>query len=123
MTPFLPVEDPSDRGSLAERTFAYVRANPLLRIMLVVTVVNHAGAVALLLLGFLGAEIAGLLIMLSVLTWFFAVALPVMNREVRLRLQGEATGYWSEVVEMFARVVLCAQTGLYTALLIMALLR
>lgn len=120
MSPFLPVEDPSDRGSLADRTLAYVRQNPLLRITFVLTMADHAAVLVLLAVGRLKPQPAGLLVLLSVLGWFFAVALPVMNREVRHRLGVDPVGYWGEVVEMFARVVLCALTGLYTALLVLA---
>ena len=117
MSPFIPVEDPSERGSLVDRTVTYVRSSQLLRIVLTVTLVNHAAAVALVLTSRMVIEFAGLLVLLSILTWFFAVALPVMNREVRTYMGAEATGYWGEVVEMFARVVLGAQTAAYTALL------
>jgi hypothetical protein len=120
VSPFLPVEDPSDRGSLADRTLAYVRENPVLRITLVLTMVDHAGALVLLALGLLTPQSTGLLVLLNVLGWFFAVALPVMNREVRVRMGAEPVGYWGEVVEIFARVVLCALTGLYSAALLLA---
>jgi hypothetical protein len=91
----------------------------VLRIALVLTVVDHLAVLVLLAVGKLTPQSAGMLVLFSVLGWFFAVALPVMNREVRLRL-GAPVGYWGEVVEMFARVVLCALTGLYTALLLLA---
>jgi hypothetical protein len=120
VSPFLPVEDPSDRGSLSDRSLAYVRGNAVLRVTLVLTVVDHVAVLFLLAFGKLTAQSAGLLILLSVLGWFFAVALPVMNREVRHRLGVAPVGYWGEVVEIFARVVLCALTGLYTALLVLA---
>ena len=122
MSPFLPVEDPSDRGSLADQSLAYVRENPVLRVTLVLTMVDHIGVLVLLALGTLSAQSAGMLVLFSVLGWFFAVALPVMNREVRIRLGAGRVGYWGEVVEMFARVVLCALTGLYTVFLVLAVL-
>ena len=116
--PPLPVENPSDRGSLVDLTVAYVRANILLRVAIVITVVDHIAAILLVLTGRMAGEFAGLLALLSVLSWFFAVCLPVMNRQVRIRLGAPAVGYWSEVVELFGRIVLFVQTGLYTALLL-----
>ena len=73
-----------------------------------------------------GAELGGagplfVLALLSVLTWFFAVVLPMMNREVRVSVGADDSTYWGELVEMFGRVVLVAQTGLYSALLVYAL--
>jgi hypothetical protein len=114
----LPVEDPYDRGSLSERSRHYVRASPALRIALLATVVNHIAAVALVAIGRVAAEVAGVFALFSVLTWFFAVCMPVMNRTVRVRLGGPETGYWGEVVEMFGRVVLCFMTAFYTAALV-----
>ena len=101
-------------------TIAYVRANLVLRIAIVITVIDHVAAILLVLTGRMSGEAAGLLALLSVLSWFFAVCLPVMNREVRIRLGAPPVSYWSEVVEMFARIVVFVQTGLYTALLLYA---
>ena len=117
MTPHIPVEGPSDRDSLVDQTVAYVRSNPLLRITMIVTSIDYLAAIALVLLGRLNGEMAGLLALLSILSWFFAVCLPVMHRELRVQLGGARFFYWSEVVEMFFRVVLFVFTGLYSALL------
>jgi hypothetical protein len=114
----LPVEDPYDHGSLADRSREYVRASLALRIALVATAANHLAAIVLVLIGRVSVEMAGVFALFSVLAWFFAVCLPVMNRTVRERLGGQETGYWSELVEMFGRVVLCLQTGLYSAAVI-----
>lgn len=111
----LPVEDPYDHGSLAERSRHYVRASVALRFALLFTAVNHVAAVVLVVVGRVSPEVAGVFALFSVLAWFFAVCMPVMNRTVRTRLGAPETGYWSEVVEMFGRVVLCLQTALYTA--------
>ncbi len=118
MNRHLPVQDPTDHGSLADQTAAYVRGHPLLRMVLALTVVNHIAAILLALSGALQTEIAGLLVLLSVMTWFFGVGLPVLNREVRHRIGAPRESYWGQVVETFARVVLCAQTGLYSAALL-----
>ncbi|MHC4547888.1 MAG: hypothetical protein ACYTEZ_03850 [Planctomycetota bacterium] len=120
MTPQIPVEGPSDRGSLVDQTVAYVRSNPLLRIAMVVTVLDHLGAMVLVVTGKMAGQAAGILALFSVLSWFFAVCMPVMNREVRVRMGGLAVSYWSQVLEMFFRVVLFGLTGLYTALLVYA---
>ena len=117
MTPHLPVEEPSDRGSLADQTVAYVRSNLLLRIALRVTAIDYLAAIALVLTGKMAGELAGLLALFSILSWFFAVCLPVMNRELRVQLGGTRFFYWSEVLEMFFRVLLFVVTGFYTALL------
>jgi len=117
MTPQIPVEGPSDRGSLAEQTVAYVRGNLMLRIAMIVTAIDYLAAIALVLTGKMAGELAGLLALFSILSWFFAVFLPVMNRELRVQLGGARFFYWSEVVEMFFRVVLFVVTVLYTALL------
>ncbi len=114
----LPVQDPTDQGSLADQTAAYVRNHPLLRMVLALTVLNHVAAILLTLCRVLQTEVAGLLVLLSVLTWFFGVGLPVLNREVRHRMGAGRDSYWGEVTEAFARVVLCAQTGLYSAALL-----
>jgi len=111
----LPVEDPYDRGSLVDRSRQYVRASLALRIAFLVTAIDHIAAVALVAVGGVSPEVAGVFALFSVLAWFFAVCMPVMNRTVRVRLGAAETGYWGEVVEMFGRVVLCVQTALYTA--------
>jgi uncharacterized membrane protein YphA (DoxX/SURF4 family) len=115
MAPHLPVEDPYDGGSLVDRSLSYVRASPALRIALWVTAIDHVAALALLVLGRIQRPAtAGVFALFSVLAWFFAVCMPVMNRTLRGRLGAPEAGYWSEVVEMFGCVVLCVQTALYT---------
>ncbi len=116
--PHLPVEDPYDRGSFVDRSRHYVRASPALRIALVVTAIDHIAAIALVLIGRVSPEVAGVFALFSVFAWYFAVCMPVMNRSVRSRLGAPETGYWGEVVEMFGRVVLCFQTALYSAAVI-----
>ncbi len=111
----LPVEDPYDRGSLADRSRQYVRASPALRIALLLTAIDHIAAIVLVLAGRVAPEVAGVFALFSVLAWFFAVCMPVMTRTVRGRLGATETGYWGEVVEMSGRVVLCFLTVLYTA--------
>ena len=101
-----------------ERTAAYVRRNPLLRALLLLTFLDYVGSATLAFLGLLNWQMAGFLVLLSLLTWFFAVAMPMLNRSVRENLGADPRSYWGGVVEKFARVVLCAQTGLYTALLV-----
>jgi hypothetical protein len=101
-----------------ERTATYVRGNPLLRALLLLTFVDYAGSATLAFMGRLNWQMAGFLVLLSLMTWFFAVAVPILNRSVRENLGANPRSYWGGVVEKFARVVLCAQTGLYTALLI-----
>ncbi|MHC4957103.1 MAG: hypothetical protein ACYTGN_01920 [Planctomycetota bacterium] len=120
MAPHFPAEDPSCSGSFAERTAAYVWGHVLLRWMLVLTLVNQVAALVIIAVGALSPAMAGLLVLLSVLTWFFAVVLPLMNREVRTNLGAPRHSYFSEVVEVFGRVVLFAQTTGCTALLIYA---
>lgn len=117
MTPHIPVEGPSDRDSLVDQTVAYVRGNLLLRIAMFVTAIDYLAAIALVLSGKMAGELAGVLALLSILSWFFAVCLPVMNRELRVRMGGARVFYWSEVVEMFFRVLLFVVTCFYTALL------
>jgi hypothetical protein len=117
MTPHIPVEGPSDRDSLVDLTGAYVRNNPLLRIAMIVTAIDYLAAIALVLLGKMAGEMAGLLALFSILSWFFAVCLPVMIRELRVQLGGARFFYWSEVVEMLFRFVLFVVIGLHTALL------
>jgi len=119
--PHLPVEDPYDRGSFVDRSRHYVRASPALRIALLVTAIDHIAAIALVLVGRVAPEVAGVFALFSVLAWYFAVCMPVMNRAVRSRLGAPETGYWDEVVEMFGRVVLCFQTALYSAAVICGL--
>ena len=118
----IPVEDPSRRESLSERTAAYVRENVVLRVLLAVTVVDHLAAIVLVLVGRLPLSVAGLLALISVMTWFFAVPLPLMNRAIRHHAGMSTPSYWGEVVEMFGRVVLFAITGCYTYLLVIAAL-
>ena len=110
--------DPQLPASIADRTAAYVRANPLLRALLLLTLIDYAGSATLSACGLLNWKMAGFLVLLSLLTWFFAVIMPILNRSVRENLGASPHSYWGGVVEKFARVVLCAQTGLYTALLI-----
>ncbi len=103
--------------TLVGRTALYVRRRWALRWALILTCINHGLAIVLISLRQLTLQLGGFLAMLSVLTWFFGVALPVMNREVRIQLGGERTSYWSDVVERFALVVVCLQTLLYTVAL------
>jgi hypothetical protein len=115
MAPHLPVEDPYDGGSLMDRSLSYVRSSAALRIALWVTAFDHLAALALVIVGRIRRpESAGVFALFSVLAWFFAVCLPVMNRTLRGRLGVPEVGYWSEVVEIFGCVVLCVQTALYT---------
>ena len=120
MPPQLPADHPSKSGSFSERAAGYVWGHPLLRGALFLTLANHAAALALALFHALAAAMAGLLGLLSLLTWFFAVILPLMNREVRTNVGAAPRGYWSEVVETFGRLVLSAQTLSYSALLVYA---
>jgi len=108
-------ESPSE--TLAGRTALYVRRRRSLRWALIVTCINHLLAIVLISLGHMTLAMGGFLGMLSVLTWFFGVALPMMNREVRFQLGGDRTGYWSDLVERFARMVVCLQTLLYSVAL------
>jgi len=118
MAPHLPVEDPYEGGSLADRSLQYVRSNLALRIALWVTVVDHIAAIVLVLVNRIQhPESAGVFALFSVLAWFFAVCMPVMNRTLRARVGAPETTYWAEVVEMFGRVVLCVQTALYTGVI------
>lgn len=103
-----------------DRSFAYVRSNPVLRVALVATVVDHLAAIVMVLTRHLSAEWGGALGLFSVMAWFFAVCLPLMNRSVRMHLGGKGVGYWEEVVEMFGRFFLCLVTVLYTATLVFA---
>lgn len=121
MPPHLRVEEPAPRGSVVDRSTSYVWGHPALRGALIVTFVDHAGAILMTIMGLISAAMAGLLALFSVLTWFFAVLLPMMNREVRAKVGADSSSYWGELVEMFGRVVLVAQTGLYSALLVYAL--
>jgi hypothetical protein len=112
----LPVEDPYDRGSLVDRSVHYVRASPVLRIAFYVTLIDHVAAIVLVGLRWMPVEAGGAFALFSVLAWFFAVCLPVMNRTVRARLGAPATSYMGEMTEMFGRVVLSLATLLYTAI-------
>lgn len=105
-------------GSLVDRTSAYVRSHPLLRALLGLTLANYAASALMAARDLLTWQFAGYLVLLSLLTWFFGVGLPMMNRGIREHLGADPVGYWGGVVEIFARVVLCAQTGLHTALLV-----
>jgi hypothetical protein len=116
----IPVEDPSRQESLSEQTAAYVRQNVVLRVLLGITVVDHLAAIALVLAGRLPLGVAGTLALISVMTWFFAVPLPLMNRAIRDRAGVSARSPLGEMVERFGRVVLFAITGCYTYLLVMA---
>ena len=104
--------------SLVDRTTQYVRGHPLLKALFALTVANYAASALLALRAQLNWQAASYLVLLSVLTWFFAVGIPMMNRANRESMGAPAVGYWGGVVEIFARVVLCAQTGTYTALLV-----
>ncbi|MCK6458357.1 MAG: hypothetical protein L6Q95_00505 [Planctomycetes bacterium] len=117
MAPHLPVEDPYDGGSLMDRSLSYVRSSKALRIALWVTAIDHAAVLALVIAGRIERpEAAGVFALFSVLAWFFAVCMPVMNRTLRARFGEPETGYWSELVEMFGCVVLCVQTAFYTGI-------
>jgi len=117
MNPQIPLEDPSPGDSLSQRTAVYIRRSVLLQGVLALTACDHIAALLMVALGTMQAFVAGFLVLLSLLTWFFAVILPVINREVRAHA-GVGQTYLAELVETFGRVVLFAQTGFYTYLLI-----
>ena len=122
MSPHPPVEDPSKGASLLDQVGVQIRSSLLLRVLLVVTLGNCGAAVLLALTGHLGSRLAGTVLLLMGLSWFFAVGLPLMNREVRFHMSGMRGGYWTELLEIFFRVVLAALTFLCTAMLIYAAL-
>ena len=123
MSPHLPVEDPSGGSSLLDQTAVHVRSSLLLRVLLGVTLVNTVATLVLAVLHRINIQLTATVILLSILAWFFAVGLPVMNQELRLRVSGSKGGYVSDLFEMFYRVVLGALTLLWTALLVYAALQ
>lgn len=118
MTPHLPIEDPSDRSSLVDRTTAYVWASRLLRVLFILTVIDHVAALLLVAAGAMAGFVAGLVAFFSVLAWFFGVLMPVMNREVRIRFGVEGQSHWGDVTEMFCQVALCLVTGVHTVVIV-----
>ena len=120
MSLYAPIEDPSESGSLLDRTFELVRQNPFLRVLLVLTLIDDAAAVllAFLMPGEMQPVVAGSMILMSTLAWVFAVGLPTMNRELRSRARTVRWAYLSVLVEMFGRVVLCAVVVIFTAALV-----
>ena len=58
----------------------------MLRVLVAITLVNYAGSALLAARHDLTWEFAGYLVMLSLLTWFFGVTLPMMNRAIRERV-------------------------------------
>jgi Trk-type K+ transport system membrane component len=86
------------------------------------TGLNFLGGGVLAVMEILRWDMVGYLILLSLFTWFFAVAIPVMNRAIREQVGANPRSYWGGIVEIFARIVLCAQTGLHAAILIYAAL-
>ena len=120
MSLYAPIEDPSESGSLLDRTFEQVRQNPFLRVLLVITLIDDAAAVllAFLMPGEMQPVIAGSMILMSTLAWVFAVGLPTMNRELRSQARTVRWAYLSGLVEMFGRVVLCAVVFIFTAALV-----
>ncbi len=120
MSLYAPIEDPSESGSLLDRTFEQVRRNTFLRVLLVLTLIDDAAAI---LLAFLAPDamqpvIAGFMILMSTLAWVFAVGLPAMNRELRSHARTVRWAYLSALVEMFGRVVLAAVVFIFTAALV-----
>lgn len=109
-------------ATFVDRTTAYVRGNVLLRGLALMTGLNISGGALLAFVGTLRWDMTGYLVLLTLLTWFFAVAVPVMNRAVREQAGADPKSYWGGVVEVFARVVLCAQTGMHASILIYAAL-
>ena len=120
MSLYAPIEDPSESGSLLDRTFEQVRQNPFLRVLLVLTLIDDAAAVllAFLMPGEMQPVIAGSMILMSTLAWVFAVGLPTMSRELRGQARTVRWAYLSVLVEMFGRVVLCAVVVIFTAALV-----
>ncbi len=115
--PHAPINDPSRGDNLADRSVAYVRSSRLLRVCLGFTVVDHLVAVGLVVAGEMPISLAGFLGLMSVLSWFFAVCLPLMNRSLRTHIGRPRRTEWTEALELFFRVILALQTGLYTLLL------
>ncbi|MGH7162199.1 MAG: hypothetical protein ACREID_01845 [Planctomycetota bacterium] len=122
MTPQLPLDDPSRSTSFAARVVVHVRQAPVLRLALYLTLADHVASLLLLAAGRLSGGLVAVLLLLSLFTWFFAVLLPLMNREVLARAGGARGEYFAELVEMFCRVVLCAQTAFFTYVLAVAAL-
>jgi len=119
MTQQSPVDQPSRIATLLDRVSDGVRRSLLLRMVLVLSVANYAGAALFALAGRLPWALAGVLTALSLLTWYFGLGVPLLNREVHERLGSQRFRYWGEVVEMFGRVVLVAHAILFTGMLAM----
>ncbi|MFQ5843998.1 MAG: hypothetical protein ACE5JG_03330 [Planctomycetota bacterium] len=119
MSPFVPTEDPAESGSFLDQTFDRIRSNPFLKVLLLLTLVDDLCAVLLAVAGRLPATLAGSLILLSTLAWFFGVALPTLNRELRAQTGRARWSYVGDLVEMFGRVLLCTAILLFTATLVM----
>ena len=120
MSLYAPIEDPSESGSLLDRTLEQVRQNLVLRVLLVLTLVDDAAAIllAFLMPGAMQPAIAGFMILMSTLAWVFAIGLPAMNRELRTHAKTVRWAYLSALVEMFGRVVLAAVVFIFTAALV-----
>jgi len=116
------MRDSPPGASLADRTLAYVRANMLLRILVLITAVDHVLAILLVVTGRLHGEVVGALVLFSMLSWFFAVLLPVMNRELAARSGATSALYWGDLVAVFFRIMLSVVTLLYTVVLVRAAL-
>lgn len=120
MTPHLPVEDPSQGTSLLDMAVGQVRQSLLLRVLLTATAIDSLGIIVLAFAHRIHFSLAGAMILFTCLAWFFAVGMPLMNREIRFQLEGRRAGYLTELLEMFFRVVLAATTLLFTAMVVYA---
>ncbi|MGQ0613296.1 MAG: hypothetical protein ACT4PV_06125 [Planctomycetaceae bacterium] len=95
-----------------------MRSNWYLKTAFYTTLADYAGALLLAASEAVPLGWAGLLILLSLFTWYFAVAMPVMNRAIRSRSTSQRLHYWADVVERFGLIVVCAHSVLFAGMLV-----
>jgi len=118
MTPSPPVPDPSPGLTFLRQATDYVRASRFLVAAFYVTLADYAGALLLAAQGSVPLGWSGLLILLSLFTWYFAVGMAVIGRAVRARSPSDRLRRWADVAERFGRVVVCAHALLFAGMLV-----
>ncbi len=118
MNPTPQTQDSPRNASLLERATDYVRSNWYLKTAFYTTLADYAGALLLAASGAVPLGWAGLLILLSLFTWYFAVGMPLMSRTIHSRSTSERIRYWADVVERFGLIVVCAHSVLFAGMLV-----
>lgn len=115
-------DDTADRSVLAA-SVRRIRESPVLRVCAAVTLLDYAGYLTLGVLGRFSWEYGLLLFLFSAASWYFTVSWTPFWNEIMKGRRGELGRRFAEFVENFCLLALVLVHGLYTAILVVTLVR